>query len=175
MPTQENVSYKDVKNWLPIISGSLVVAAAFFAVQTQLAVLTEKVNQLADQQGTFITKAEDTSLRVSEKLGNHETRISLLESKKQSQAASSAQLSSRSLPETASADKLEVTSPERVSSQSAPIQQSQSVVVDRSTQEDSAGSPQPASSPSPTPSPSQTPIINFSLHTPLLERVLGGG
>ena len=78
--TDNNINFTQIKNWWPIITSALIVAGAFFSVKTEIAVQTEKIEQMSQAQKNYLLKSDNSEV----KLNNHETRITVLESKKQS-------------------------------------------------------------------------------------------
>lgn len=78
--TDNNISFTQIKNWMPLITSALIVAGAFYSLKVAVAVQTEKINQMAEGQRVFLQKYDNSEI----KLNNHETRITVLESKKQS-------------------------------------------------------------------------------------------
>lgn len=147
MANTDILSWSQVKNWLPIVSGALVVAGAFFSVRMELAILREKLDQVVSAQERYLQK----ETAHENLLNNHETRIVVLEIKKTSQAAPSAQLASRHPEPT-----LVIT----------PIPVNQSVTVHL------ASTPQPEVKPTPEPTKEPEPTQGLlPIITGLLERI----
>jgi len=152
MPKSDILSWSQVKNWLPIVSGSLVIAGAFFSVRTELAVMKEKLDQVVTAQEKYLQK----EVTHDDKLNNHETRISVLEVKKTSQTSGqSAQLVSRPTIKPEPTIQAQVNTPE-THTQSVVIQQVQPT-------------PQPNQQEKPEPTPE--PIITIPIISQLLEKL----
>lgn len=78
--TDNNINFTQIKNWWPILTSALIIAGAFFSVKTEIAVQTEKIEQMSQAQKDYLIKSDNSET----KLNNHETRITVLESRKQS-------------------------------------------------------------------------------------------
>lgn len=77
---ENNLNFTQIKNWLPIFTSALIIAGAFYSVKTDIAVQTEKIEQMSQTQKDYLERSDNSDI----KLNNHETRITVLESKKQS-------------------------------------------------------------------------------------------
>ncbi|GEM_PF-1746918 len=138
---------------LSFLSAAVLVAGAFFTVKIDIARLDQKVETLAS-----------ATEKIPDKINDHETRITLLESRKQSL------LQSPSLPNKVLSP---IPSPQHSSSvridRPSPIYSAQIVTTEHQQQPQL---PDPDSVRLPTPGPS--PLLHISLPTPVLN-ILGGG
>ncbi len=85
---ENNLNFNQIRNWMPILTSALIVAGAFFSVKTDIAVQTEKIEQMSLVQKDYLQKLDSSDI----KLNNHETRITVLESNKQSTVIKSTQI-----------------------------------------------------------------------------------
>ena len=145
MKRNENITWFTVNNIVPLVGSAIMIAASFFALSNKVDLLSQKLDGIVENTKAIALDVKDGS----EKVNNHEVRITLLEDRKQTKT-SSASLVSKLPPPTPTENR------------------TSQVTVNQSFQggsEEISSTPQsstPSSTPTPTaePSPSVIQIIN---------------
>lgn len=158
MPKQDNISWLQVNNTVPIIASAVMIAGSFFALKSDVAL----IKQDTDYIKTSVAKTEAITDGNTLKINNHETRLVLLESRKTSLLGVSLASKESPLP----TPSLILPSEPKVADQSA-----QEVTVNN---EQTNVTPSVNSEPTPQPQPQPTPLIEIPLVSPIVRAVLGG-
>lgn len=146
MSKQENISWLQFNNTVPIIASAVMIAGSFFALKSDVALLSQKLDRLSEDTKEIITDNRGSA----DKLNDHETRITLLENKKISTGNTKSSLASKSTP--APQVTIQQQTPESDnSSQPVTVNQVQEV------------------KPEPTPQPRPEPTPSIPLVSPILE------
>ena len=70
-------SWFEINNWVPIIGSAILVASSFFALSTKMALIAQRQDILIDE----VKGMNQSYANIMTKLGNHENRLSVLETK----------------------------------------------------------------------------------------------
>lgn len=74
--SEKTLTWLQVNNWVPIISAAVMLTVSFGALSTQLALLTQKVDNLIESNKTMIVKYEG----IITEMNNLEKRTQQVES-----------------------------------------------------------------------------------------------
>lgn len=66
MSEDRNITWLQVNNWVPIISSTIMIALAFGAILTRLAVIEERLGELSKDQTVMIDLFKSVETRYGE-------------------------------------------------------------------------------------------------------------
>jgi len=152
---EKNVTWLQVNNIVPLVGSAIMISASFFALSNKVDSVKQDVGYIKENTSSLSTDVKNGDSRIN----NHETRISILESKRTSFSGQSVQLASR-VDITPTPQPTQLTSP----------QVQQSVVIQQPVVKPT---PQPTPQPNQQeePEPTPEPIITIPIISHLLERL----